>query len=151
MVENIPTFKAKSTAESKWTVIKPIENQEEAEIPAEDEQPQIVGEVPTTGTVQGGLQTSSQIKAQLQAKQSYKRREASVEVPEEEEEETVYRDSSGKKIDTKQLRAEEKRKQARSLEKAMRKMEWGKGLVQRQDKKADANELSKIAAQPFAR
>ncbi|POW15899.1 hypothetical protein PSTT_01827 [Puccinia striiformis] len=67
------------------------------------------------------------------------------------EEETIYRDAQGKKIDTKQLRAEEKRKQARELEKKMKKMEWGKGLVQRQDRKTDADELKKIASQPFAR
>ncbi|KAI8461724.1 hypothetical protein BY996DRAFT_6646797 [Phakopsora pachyrhizi] len=67
------------------------------------------------------------------------------------EEETIYRDSQGRKIDTKQMRAEEKRRRAKDLEKQMKKMEWGKGLVQRDDKKADADELKKIASQPFAR
>lgn len=149
VVETIANFKGKSNNESKWTLIKPSEETNEERV-AEDEQPQIVEEV--TSGVTGGLQTADQIKAHLKSqKMKQKMKESQREEEEEVEEETVYRDSSGKKIDTKQLRAEEKRRQAKDLEKAMRKMEWGKGLVQRDDKKADADELSKIASQPFAR
>ncbi|KAG0145881.1 hypothetical protein CROQUDRAFT_658135 [Cronartium quercuum f. sp. fusiforme G11] len=154
VVETIASFKAKSKVESNWTVIKPSGQQESEEIEtiAEDEQPQIVGSV-TEQTIKGGLQTADEIKAHLKTKQAKNSQQNTQDdnLKGEEEQETVYRDSSGRKIDTKQLRAEEKRRKARELEKSMRKMEWGKGLVQRDDKKATADELSKIAAQPFAR
>ncbi|KAH9444615.1 hypothetical protein Pst134EB_024875 [Puccinia striiformis f. sp. tritici] len=102
--------------------------------------------------VEGGLQTAASIRAKLAtSKAPLPPTHQSDEEDEPMEEETIYRDAQGKKIDTKQLRAEEKRKQARELEKKMKKMEWGKGLVQRQDRKTDADELKKIASQPFAR
>ncbi|EFP85067.1 uncharacterized protein PGTG_11236 [Puccinia graminis f. sp. tritici CRL 75-36-700-3] len=157
VVENVPTFKGKATAESKWETIKPSERtekqqtqeeEEEDEREAEDERPQIVASS-STNVVVGGLQTAAEIRAKLaSSRPTVPKREVSDDEPEED---TVYRDSKGKKIDTKQMRAEEKRRQARELEKKMKKMEWGKGLVQRQDRKTDAEELSKIASQPFAR
>ncbi|KAH9453540.1 hypothetical protein Pst134EA_024410 [Puccinia striiformis f. sp. tritici] len=102
--------------------------------------------------VDGGLQTAASLQAKLaKSKAPLPPTQQFSEEDEPIEEETIYRDSQGKKIDTKQLRAEEKRKQARELEKKMKKMEWGKGLVQRQDRKTDADELKKIASQPFAR
>jgi pre-mRNA-splicing factor CWC26 len=156
VVENVPSFKGKATAESKWETIKPSERTEKQqqqqedddEREAEDERPQIVASS-STNVVVGGLQTAAEIRAKLaSSKPTVPKREVSDDEPEEE---TVYRDAKGKKIDTKQMRAEEKRRQARELEKKMKKMEWGKGLVQRQDRKTDAEELSKIASQPFAR
>jgi pre-mRNA-splicing factor CWC26 len=47
--------------------------------------------------------------------------------------ETVYRDSSGRKIDIKAERAEAARKKREREEKEAEKMEWGKGLVQRDE------------------
>jgi pre-mRNA-splicing factor CWC26 len=155
VVENVPTFKGKASTESKWETIKPSERQEtkqeggedeeEEEAEAEDERPQIV----PNNVVAGGLQTAAQIREKFASK---KPATVTKHVSDEEpEEETIYRDAQGKKIDTKQMRAEEKRRQARELEKKMTKMEWGKGLVQREDRKKDAEELNKIASQPFAR
>jgi len=157
VVENVPIFKGKASAESKWETIKPSERtgtneeeeDEEEEKEREDERPQIVDTSSTNNVVAGGLQTAAEIRAKFASKKpAVAARRVSEDSPEEE---TIYRDAEGKKIDTKQMRAEEKRRQARELEKKMKKMEWGKGLVQRQDRKNDAEELNKIASQPFAR
>lgn len=153
----MPIFKGKASAESKWETIKPSERtgtkgekeDEEEEKEREDERPQIVETSSTNNVVAGGLQTAAEIRAKFASKKSaVTARRVAEDSPEEE---TIYRDAEGKKIDTKQMRAEEKRRQARELEKKMKKMEWGKGLVQRQDRKNDAEELNKIASQPFAR
>lgn len=156
VVENIPTFKTKASTESRWETVKPSMlttdrkdgGEEEQEL--EDERPQIVQTTtdPSSAPV-GGLQTAAELRARFASKQPIHRKESNEES--DQEEETIYRDSRGKKIDTKQLRAEEKRRQERELEKRMKKMEWGKGLVQRDERKTDAEELSKIASQPFAR
>ncbi|OAV93292.1 hypothetical protein, variant [Puccinia triticina 1-1 BBBD Race 1] len=151
VVENVPTFKGKSSAESKWETIKPSQRaetkeEEDDEREPEDERPQIVASS-STNVVAGGLQTAEAIRAKFASKPTV----AAPVSDDEPEEETIYRDSQGRKIDTKQMRAEEKRRQARELEKKMKKMEWGKGLVQREDRKTNAKELSKIASQPFAR
>ena len=51
--------------------------------------------------------------------------------------ETVYRDSSGKKIDTKAARAEAARLKRLREEKEAQKMGWGKGLVQKDEAKKE--------------
>lgn len=140
VVENLATFTAKKSVDSKWEIIKPSEPvQEERE--REDEQPQVV-----ETSIQGGLQTASQVKAKFKA--IHKPR---VDQEVGEEEETIYRDAQGKKMDTKVMRAEEKRRKAKELDQQIAKMQWGKGLVQRQERIDHADELSRIAAQPFAR
>jgi pre-mRNA-splicing factor CWC26 len=53
------------------------------------------------------------------------------EGPTEEQMETVYRDTTGQKIDTKAARAEAARVKR---EREARRMEWGKGIVQRGEK-----------------
>ncbi|KAM0787575.1 hypothetical protein ACM66B_003645 [Microbotryomycetes sp. NB124-2] len=64
---------------------------------------------------------------------------------------TVYRDSSGKKIDLKVRKAEEAQRKREELEKQMKKMEWGKGLVQRSDKEERAREAKRLKQKGMAR
>lgn len=148
VVEEIASFKAKTSA-SNWTVLQApkmdLTEPPKDILDKEDEQPLIVNT--EKDTFQGGLQTAEQMKKHLKHKISR------THLPNEEqpEQETIYRDGQGRKIDTKQQRADEKRRQAKELEKEMKKMQWGKGLIQREEKKAGAEELSKIASQPFAR
>lgn len=65
--------------------------------------------------------------------------------------ETVYRDAAGRKIDTKLARAEAARKKREEEENEARKMEWGKGLVQREEEEKRKIQLEKNKSLPFSR
>ncbi|KAI7943120.1 hypothetical protein MJO29_012964 [Puccinia striiformis f. sp. tritici] len=161
-LDDAPVVQTAALSQAKWKSINDeIDNEpdgrlqtaalEQAKLKSRDNE---IDDEPSNSNkvVDGGLQTAASIRAKLAtSKAPLPPTQQSSEEDEPIEEETIYRDSQGKKIDTKQLRAKEKRKQARELEKKMKKMEWGKGLVQRQDRKTDADELKKIASQPFSR
>lgn len=113
--------------------------------PPPDEQPQIV-ESSTTSA--GGLVSASEMKKRLQKQTEAERKRKGSETAEEREEariaqETVYRDATGRKIDTKAERAEAARKKREHEEREAQKMEWGKGLVQREDKAARTAQLER--------
>ncbi|KAK9898503.1 hypothetical protein P389DRAFT_177920 [Cystobasidium minutum MCA 4210] len=142
----------------------------EDDIPA-DEAPMVVGgiveEAPTAAStssaftakrLKGGLQTSSQLKEENARRRAAAEaeREAARALKQASEsqgggEETVYRDASGKKIDTKAAKAELARAKRKEMEKEMAKMEWGKGLVQREGKEKRQREIDDMANRPFAR
>jgi pre-mRNA-splicing factor CWC26 len=66
------------------------------------------------------------------------------EEDEDDPEATVYRDASGKRIDVKLAKAEKAKEKRAELEQQMKKMEWGKGLVQKgevEEKKREAERL----------
>lgn len=65
--------------------------------------------------------------------------------------ETVYRDSSGRRLDMKAERAEAARRKREREEKEAQKMEWGKGLVQREEQERRRLELEKQKTTKFAR
>lgn len=65
--------------------------------------------------------------------------------------ETVYRDASGRKIDMKLARAEAARKKREKEESEAQKMEWGKGLVQREEQEKRRAQLEKNKSLPFSR
>jgi pre-mRNA-splicing factor CWC26 len=65
--------------------------------------------------------------------------------------ETVYRDSSGKRIDTKAEKAAAARVKREREEKEAQKMEWGKGLVQKEEEEKRKRELQKQRGKGFAR
>ncbi|KAI0697039.1 Pre-mRNA-splicing factor of RES complex-domain-containing protein [Cytidiella melzeri] len=131
----------KKDAESGWETVR------EPTPPApEDEQPQVVDE-PTPFT--GGLLTSAQLKKTLPKKNAQK-----VELTQEEikaAQETVYRDASGRKLDMAAERAEAARRKREREEKEAAKMEWGKGLTQRDEAERRRKELEAMRAAPFAR
>jgi len=117
--------------------------------PPADEQPVVVS---TEGDelFRGGLMTKKQLRAQLP---SQDRR-----LEEEEDptalaaaQETVYRDASGRKIDMKLERAEAARKKREREEREAQKMEWGKGLVQRDEAEKRKEEEERIRQRGFAR
>lgn len=110
--------------------------------------------------MQGGLQTAAALRKENE------RRRAEVEAEKRRvkaeqaragdenvnpEEETIYRDKSGQKIDTKAERAEIARQRRAELEKEMQKMEWGKGVVQREERERRQRELEDMASKPMAR
>jgi len=129
---------------SGWTTVRA--GQEE-EAPAQDEQPLLVVEDEEEKPFIGGL-----VKGQMKKPE---RKMADEPVATEEEiarmQETVYRDATGRKIDTKAARAEAARKKREKEEKEAQKMEWGKGLVQREEKEKRKAELEKLKSRPFAR
>jgi pre-mRNA-splicing factor CWC26 len=138
------------------------------DIPA-DEAPQVVGEIvqeaPTASTssayapkkLQGGLQTAAELREESKRRKAAAKAEreqaerAKAAADYQEEEETVYRDKSGKRIDTKAEKAERARQKRIEMEKEMQKMEWGKGLVQREDREKRQRELEEMANRPVAR
>ncbi|KAI9272031.1 Pre-mRNA-splicing factor of RES complex-domain-containing protein [Sporodiniella umbellata] len=65
--------------------------------------------------------------------------------------ETVYRDASGRKVDIKLKKAEEARKRKEKVEKEARRMEWGKGLVQRKAAEEEKRRLEEEKDKPMAR
>ncbi|KAI8581618.1 hypothetical protein K450DRAFT_232163 [Umbelopsis ramanniana AG] len=181
---------------SGWTIIREGEEEEEAE----DERPQIVGEVPTMDRPQPrsretssttpsrqmrslspsppslrvsrqnsddrdedelrmssghrvGLQTTEQIKAEtirLKKQRDKEMRELDPTLSGRDAT-TVYRDKSGRKFDVGVLKAEEARRKKEELEKQERMMEWGKGLVQREEKAAEQKRLEEEKNKPLAR
>ncbi|KAL0074807.1 Pre-mRNA-splicing factor of RES complex-domain-containing protein [Phycomyces blakesleeanus] len=65
--------------------------------------------------------------------------------------ETVYRDATGRKIDPKIKKAEEARAKKEADERESRRMEWGKGLVQREEAQAELKRLKEEKDKPLAR
>ncbi|KAJ7244183.1 Pre-mRNA-splicing factor of RES complex-domain-containing protein [Mycena haematopus] len=125
---------------SGWATIQPGLKEE---TPPPDEQPQVV-----ETQFLGGLVTAQQLKKALP--------QTNVEPTATAEEmalaqETVYRDATGKKINTKAARAEAARLKREREEKEAQKMEWGKGLVQRDEAEKRKQELEAQRGKKFAR
>lgn len=115
----------------------------------EDEQPQVVEEEESPTPFRGGLLTSAQLKKSLPKKSATKAELTKEEIAAAQE--TVYRDATGRKVDVAAERAEAARKKREKEEKEARKMEWGKGLVQREEEEKKKQELESIRNQSFAR
>lgn len=136
-------FKKRKVNTGWQTVQKPLE---EEDMP--DEKPQVVEEE-TEKPFAGGLVSASRLKKVLPGSAP-----AAPTITAEEEalaQETVYRDASGRKIDTKAAKAEAARKKREKDEKEAEKMEWGKGLVQREEKERIRQEMLKNRSKGFAR
>ncbi|KAF8583283.1 hypothetical protein K439DRAFT_1634555 [Ramaria rubella] len=112
------------------------------EPPSPDEEPTVVK---TEEAPMGGLLTAAQIKKKFGKKEVEK-----LEKPMEADE-TIYRDTSGRKIDTKAARAEAARLRREQEEREAKKMEWGKGLVQRDEEEKRKIDLEKEKTRGLAR
>lgn len=117
--------------------------------PAADEQPVVVS-MEGDEEFRGGLMTKKQLRTQLPSAQDQR--------PEEEDpaalaaaQETVYRDPSGRKIDMKLAKAEAARKKREHEEREAQKLQWGKGLVQRDEAERRKEEEERIRQRGFAR
>ncbi|EJD00676.1 uncharacterized protein FOMMEDRAFT_136106 [Fomitiporia mediterranea MF3/22] len=129
---------------SGWATVREGVKREDAS-PPPDEKPQVVEE-----PFAGGLVNAADLKKNLPGQDASagkgKRTEADIAREQEEArlaQETVYRDATGRKIDTKAERAEAARKKREREEKEAQKMEWGKGVVQREDAAKRAEQLEK--------
>ncbi|KAF5327011.1 hypothetical protein D9619_004886 [Psilocybe cf. subviscida] len=136
-----------SAAESSWiTVQEGVEGmQVKEESPEPDEKPMVV-DTPFVG----GLMRADQMKKMLPQNNI-----STADTLTQEEiaraQETVYRDASGKKIDTKAAKAAAARAKRIQEEKEAQKMEWGKGLVQKDEAEKRRKELEKAKSTAFAR
>lgn len=115
--------------------------------PPADEEPQVVETEETP--FKGGLLTSAQLKKTLSKKTVQQADLTKEEV--EAAQETIYRDASGRKIDTATERAEAAKRKREREEKEAQKMEWGKGLVQREENEKQRQQLAEMQSRPFAR
>ncbi|KAI8098141.1 Pre-mRNA-splicing factor of RES complex-domain-containing protein [Gilbertella persicaria] len=97
-----------------------------------------------------GVLTKEQIKAEAERARNAEKK-AMEKMQQESQEETVYRDASGRKIDPKKKRAEEMRLRQEKIDKEARKMEWGKGLVQRREAEEERRRLEEAKDKPMAR
>lgn len=169
-------FKAKSNTNSTWSTIRESTTTTKPKSPTREElEPELEDEKPAVveTSSRGGLQSAADLKAEqirLEAEKEKKRllaerererqRKKKRQQGEGEEEDadegegqdvTVYRDSSGRKIDMKLQKAEEAKRKRQELEREMAKMEWGKGLVQREDKEKAKLEAEKLKKKGVAR
>lgn len=135
-----------------------------------DEAPVVVSSTSDApAPARGGLQSVAQLRAENErrdAEQQKKKREAARELAvrkkeakargEDEDEledptATVYRDSSGRKIDVKLEKAAKAKEKRDEVEREMKKMEWGKGLVQKDDVARQKREQEEMKFKPLAR
>lgn len=123
-----------------------------------DEEPVIVSRqednVPRMSNGQrAGLLTKSEIKVEAKKAREIEKRamERLKKESKGENAETVYRDNSGRKVDLKVKRAEEARLRKEEIEKEARRMEWGKGLVQRKEVEEERRRLNEEKDKPMAR
>ncbi|KAJ7589473.1 Pre-mRNA-splicing factor of RES complex-domain-containing protein [Mycena floridula] len=143
VVEKDRGFKKRKVDESGWKTIR-----EPSPPPAEDEQPLLVDDPSSSFT--GGLVSAKNLKKVLPGAKPVE----PMDVTAEEialAQETVYRDAEGKKIDTKAARAEAARLKRLKEEQEAKKMEWGKGLVQREEEEKRKQQLEKNRTSKFAR
>ncbi|CCL98755.1 uncharacterized protein FIBRA_00760 [Fibroporia radiculosa] len=132
---------------SGWATVR--EREGESPPPTADEQPQVVQEEEATAFV-GGLLTSAQLKKTLPREKAVKSSEAD-EKERQAAQETIYRDASGRRIDTAAERAEAAKRKREREEQEARKMEWGKGLVQREEAEKRKQEEEAMRSRTFAR
>jgi pre-mRNA-splicing factor CWC26 len=127
---------------SGWATLQPGIKEE---TPPPDEQPQVVEE---QAPFRGGLVSAQQLRKALpQTNTAPSATAEEIALAQE----TVYRDATGKKINTKAARAEAARLKREREEKEAQKMEWGKGLVQRDEAEKRKQELEKQRGKKFAR
>ncbi|KAK0480007.1 Pre-mRNA-splicing factor of RES complex-domain-containing protein [Armillaria novae-zelandiae] len=150
VIEKDRGFKKRKKAgaeDSGWKTVNP--GREPTPPPPEDEKPLVV-EMDTPFV--GGLVTARQLKKVLPQVNSATQAEESLTAEEiARAQETVYRDATGRKIDTKAARAEAARKKREKEEREAQKMEWGKGLVQRDEAERRKQELERLKTKNFAR
>lgn len=137
-----------------WETVREGEEQEQDN---SDEEPVIVNSqehVPRMSNGQrAGLLTKSEIKVEAQKVREVEKRamERIKKESQGENAETVHRDISGRKVDLKVKRAEEARLRKEEIEKEARRMEWGKGLVQRKEVEEERRRLIEEKDKPMAR
>ncbi|KAK3182086.1 Pre-mRNA-splicing factor cwc26 [Lecanicillium sp. MT-2017a] len=122
---------------------------------ADDEMPIIEGEDPSVAKMSdgthAGLQSAATVSAQLKRRQREEREEFERHRKNAKEEETVYRDATGRRIDISMKRAEARRVAAEAEEKARQAKEDLKGEVQQEEARKRREQLEDAKLMPLAR
>ena len=121
-----------------------------------DNDPVVVNDEPQVEEFKGGLKSAKQIRKENAERRQKEEAQRQVELEkmskeQQNQNDTVYRDSTGRKIDIKAEEIERKRKKMEEDEKEAQKMEWGKGLVQREDRQRKQKEIDDMKNKPMAR
>ena len=131
---------------------------EEEERIQPDEVPQIVGDVPEDDSAQrmssgarAGLQSAKQVSADIRTRQEAERNEFLAKKKTHQEEETIYRDATGRRIDVALHRAEVRRKALEAETQAKIETELGKGLAQIRERRERDKELERVRKGGMAR
>ncbi|KAG0332411.1 Pre-mRNA-splicing factor cwc26 [Podila humilis] len=100
-----------------------------------------------------GLQTAEQVKRDMDRKQQeYLDRMRALDPSKSgRDSETVYRDAQGRKVDRVAEKIEAAAAKRREIEMQEKQMEWGKGLVQREEKEAKRKQMEQEKFKPLAR
>lgn len=142
--------KVASADASNWVTIQEGAKKAEEEEPTPaDEQPVVV-ETEDQESFKGGLMTAAKLRQMMPSSRVPQQDTATAEEIAQAQE-TVYRDASGKRIDTKAEKAAAARAKREREEREARKMEWGKGLVQKEEEEKRKQELEKQRGKAFAR
>ncbi|CED83729.1 Uncharacterized conserved protein [Phaffia rhodozyma] len=162
------TSNFKSANRSGWTAVRTGETPSPPSPPPQDipadEQPVVLADTESVPSApaprRGGLMTAAEMRAEeaeVEAAKQAAQQAAEARQTEEDREaerrsrETVYRDSTGQKIDLKKEKAEERRRAKEREEKEAAKMEWGKGIVQRGEKEERARREQEEKSRDLAR
>ncbi|KAI0822897.1 Pre-mRNA-splicing factor of RES complex-domain-containing protein [Trametes gibbosa] len=141
----------RTDADSGWQTVQEGASGSRTPPLAEDEQPQVVMQDDEPAFT-GGLLTSAQLKKKLpKHRPQEQKKSAEEEAAERAAQETIYRDASGRKVDVAAERAEAARLKREREEKEAAKMEWGKGLVQREEAEKRRKEEEAMRSRSFAR
>ncbi|KAI0300172.1 Pre-mRNA-splicing factor of RES complex-domain-containing protein [Multifurca ochricompacta] len=130
---------------SGWTIVR-----DPTPPPAADEQPVVVA-IEGAEPLRGGLLTKRQLRAQLPSALNPRQEAENDPKVVAAAQETVYRDSSGRRIDMELEKVEAARKKREREEREAQKMEWGKGLVQRDEVEIRRQEEEHIRQRGFTR
>lgn len=121
---------------------------------ADDEMPVVEGNENAAKMSDGthaGLQSAAAVSAQLKRRQREEREEFERHKKSAKEEETVYRDATGRRIDLSMRRAEARRMAAEAEEKERQAKEDLKGEVQIEEARKRREQLEDAKLMPFAR
>ena len=144
----------KGTTESSWVTVQegeagPSTLRDESPAPAADEQPTVVDM--EVDSFKGGLIKHGQKKKKRPQDDIDELLQGMTAEEIALAQQTVYRDSSGKKIDMEEAKAEADRLKREREAKEIAKKEWGKGVVQREEAKKRQEELQKQKDKGFRR
>lgn len=135
------SFKKKvSGGGTDWVTVHDGQQRQLGQIPpsVKDERPQISESASSLRKpLVGGLVSAAQLTESLRKNEQQDADNEAARLAQE----TIYRDASGRKIDTEAECAEAARRKRETAERKAKQMEWGSGLVQREDKKRRQQEL----------
>ncbi|KAM4055697.1 pre-mRNA-splicing factor of RES complex domain-containing protein [Hirsutella rhossiliensis] len=126
----------------------------EAARAGEDEGPvieDVAGAVKMSDGTHAGLQTAAAVSAQLKRRQREEQYEFERHRKSAKEEETVYRDATGRRIDISMKRAEARRVAAEAQQKELQAKEALRGEVQLEEARERKEQLRDAKLMPFAR